>query len=194
MFPVLNVLAALPCRLIATGALAAVLFAGGCQFGANRVTAKWDVEKAATAQVVAKNAEHVAAVAVQQSTINQEISNDFQKAKAAIAADRQHLLARIPERVRVDAPDSPGPVPAVPGVTARVNAAAADPVPAAEGPATVAACEKLAEDAAQTTLMVVEFQKWYREQRAISTGLNAFISSASPSRTTKSIESGLTGY
>ena len=28
-----------------------------------------------------------------------------------------------------------------------------------------AACEKLAEDAAQTTLMVVEFQRWYREQR-----------------------------
>ena len=28
-----------------------------------------------------------------------------------------------------------------------------------------AACEKLAEDAAQTTLMVVEFQRWYRERR-----------------------------
>ena len=28
-----------------------------------------------------------------------------------------------------------------------------------------AVCEKLAEDAAQTTLMVVEFQRWYREQR-----------------------------
>jgi hypothetical protein len=28
-----------------------------------------------------------------------------------------------------------------------------------------AACEKLAEDAAQTTLMEVEFQRWYWEQR-----------------------------
>ncbi len=28
-----------------------------------------------------------------------------------------------------------------------------------------AACEKLAEDAALTTLMVVAFQRWYREQR-----------------------------
>ena len=27
------------------------------------------------------------------------------------------------------------------------------------------ACERLAEDAAQTTLMVAEFQRWYREQR-----------------------------
>ena len=158
MFPILNILAALPWRLIAAGVLAAVLFAGGCQFGANRVTAQWDAEKAETAQSVAKQAEHVAAVAVQQSTINQEISNDFQKAKAAIAADRRHLLARVPVRLRVVAPDHPGPVPAVPDVAAGVDAAAADAVSAA-------VCEKLAEDAAQTTLMVVEFQRWYREQR-----------------------------
>ena len=47
MFPILNILAALPWRLIAAGVLAAVLFAGGCQFGANRVTAKWDAVKVA---------------------------------------------------------------------------------------------------------------------------------------------------
>ena len=158
MFPILNILAALPWRLIAAGVLAAVLFAGGCQFGANRVTAQWDAEKAATAEAVAKQAEHVAAVTVQKSTINQEISNDFQKAKAAISTDRLHLLARVPKRVRVDAPDHPGPVPAVPVIAAGVDAATADPVSAA-------VCEKLAEDAAHTTLMVVAFQRWYREQR-----------------------------
>ena len=158
MFPILNILAALPWRLIAAGVLAAGLFAGGCQFGANRVTAKWDAEKVATAVSVAKQAEYVAAVTVQQSTINQEITHEFQKAKAAISADRQHLLARVPVRVRVDTADSAGPVPAVPVVAARTDAATADPVPAA-------VCEKLAEDAAQTTLMVVEFQRWYREQR-----------------------------
>ena len=158
MFPIFNILAALPWRLIAAGVLAAVLFAGGCQFGANRVTAKWDAEKAASAIAVAKQAEHVIAVAVQQSNINQEISNDFQKAKAAISTDRLHLLARVPKRVRVDAPDHPGPVPAVPGIAAGVDAATADPV-------SVAVCEKLAADAAHTTLMVVAFQRWYREQR-----------------------------
>ena len=163
MLPILNILAALPWRLIAAGVLAAVLFAGGCQFGANRVTAKWDAEKAATAEAVAKQAEHVAAVTVQQSTINQEISNEFQKAKAAISTDRLHLLARVPKRVRVDAPDHPGPVPAVPGIAARTDAAAADPVPATDRTAATA-CEKLAEDAALTTLMIVEFQRWYREQ------------------------------
>ena len=158
MFPILNILAALPWRLIAPGVLEAMLFAGGCQFGANRITAKWDAEKVATSQAVAKQAEHVAAVAVQQFTINQEITNEFQKAKAAIATDRLHLLARVPVRVRVEAADSTGPVPAVPTVAAGADAATADPVPAA-------VCEKLATDAAHTTLMVVAFQRWYREQR-----------------------------
>ena len=158
MFPILSILAALPWRLIGSSVLAAGLFASGCQFGAKRVTAKWDAEKVATAEAVAKQAEHVAAVAVQQSTINQEISNDFKKAKAAIATDRLHLLARVPVRVRIDATDHPDPVPAVPVIAAGVDAATADPVSAA-------VCEKLAEDAALTTLMVVEFQRWHREQR-----------------------------
>ena len=157
MFPIFNILAALPWRLIGASVLATVLFTGGCQFGTNRVTVKWDAEKVATAMAVAKQAEHVVAVTVQQSTINQEISNDFQKAKAAIAAHRRHLLARIPVRVRVVAPDNPGPLPAVPVIAAGVDAAAADPIPAA-------ACVKVAEDAAHTTLMVVAFQRWYVRQ------------------------------
>ena len=158
MLPIFKILATLPWRLIAASAFAAALFAGGYQFGANRVTAKWDAEKVTTGEAVSKQAEHVAAVTVQQSTINQEISNDFKKAKAAIATDRLHLLARVPVRVRIDATDHPDPVPAVPVIAAGVDAATADPVSAA-------VCEKLAEDAALTTLMVVEFQRWYREQR-----------------------------
>lgn len=158
MFPILNILAVLPWRLIGGAVVAAVLFAVGCQFGANRITAKWDAEKVATAQIVAKQAQTVAAVTVHQSTINQEITNEFQKAKAVLSADRQHLLARVPVRVRVDATDHSSPVSAVPSVAAGVDAATADAVSAA-------ACEKLAEDAALTTLMVVEYQRWYREQR-----------------------------
>ena len=67
--------------------------------------------------------------------------------------------------MRVGAPDGPGPVPDVPSVAARIDAGAADPVP-------VAVCEKLAEDAAQTTLMAVEFQRWFRKQSTAS-GFNS---------------------
>jgi hypothetical protein len=55
-------------------------------------------------------------------------------------------------------------VPEVPAVAAGTDAASTNPVPAAGKQPNSAVCEKLAEDAAQTTLMVVEFQKWYREQ------------------------------
>ena len=164
MFPSMSVIAAWPWRLIAAVTVGAALFVGGCQFGERRVTARWDAENLASDQAVTKQAEHVAVVAAQQSTINQEISNEFQTTKAAIAADRQPLLARVPQRVRVDTADRHGAVSGIPSVAARVDAAAADVVPAAGEPADTAVCETLAEDAAQTTLMVVEFQRWYREQ------------------------------
>jgi hypothetical protein len=164
MFPIVSVLGALPWRLIAIGALAAVLFAGGCQFGESRVTAKWDAEKIAGAQAVAKQAENVAVINAQESTINQEISNEFQKTKAAISTNGRDLLARIPVRVRVDAAGRYSAVPSIPDSPIRTAAIAADPVPVAEQPTSNAACEKLAEDAAQTTLMLVEFQRWYLQQ------------------------------
>ncbi len=164
MIPFMNFFAALPWRLVAACALASVLFVGGCQYGENRITTKWNTEKTATAQVVTKQAEHVAAVTVQQSTINQEISNEFQKTKAALSADRHILLARVPERVRVDIPNSASTVFGVPVIAAGLDAATADVIPVADHPTNSTACQKLAEDAAQTTLMVVEFQKWYRQQ------------------------------
>jgi hypothetical protein len=167
MCPIASVLGALPWRLIAIGALAAVLFAGGCQFGENRVTAKWDAEKLAGARVVAKQAEQVAAVNVQESTINQEISNEFQKAKAAISTNGRDLLARVPVRVRVDTAGRDIGVPSIPESSTRTVAVTAVAVPVAEQSTGNAPCEKLAEDAAQTTLMLVEFQRWYLQQEEI---------------------------
>jgi hypothetical protein len=164
MFSIVSVLSALPWRLIAIGALAAVLFVGGCQFGENRITAKWDVEKLAGARVVAKQAEHVAFINAQESAINQEISNEFQKTKAAIATHGRDLLARVPVRVRVDTAGRDSTVPSIPDSPSRAATATADPVPTAEQPQGNATCEKLAEDAAQTTLMLVEFQRWYQGQ------------------------------
>ena len=168
MFPIFNVLSALAWRLIGAAALALAVFVGGYRYGEQHVTAQWDAEKIAQAQAVAKQATQVAAVTTHQATINQEISNEFETEKAKIVADRHDLLARVPRRVRHHAPAHAGTVPEVPVVAARTDAAPADPVPAAGQPQTDTSCEKLAEDAAQTTLMVVEFQKWYREQAAAS--------------------------
>ncbi len=164
MLPILNLLAAMPWRLIGAGVLAFVLFVGGCEYGERRVTARWDAEKVTTAQAVAMQAERVATVTTHQSTINQEISNEYQSTKTALAADRGHLLARVPVRVRITIPGGASAVPKVSAAAARTDAAPTDPVPAAGHPDDSTACEQLAEDAARTTLMVVEFQRWYREQ------------------------------
>ena len=168
MLPILAILKWLPWRLIGVAALTLAVFAGGYRYGEQHVTTQWDAEKAAQAQVVAKQAAQVAAVTTHQSTIDQEISNEFETEKAEIVADRRHLLARVPRRVRHHAATHSGAVPEVPASTTGVDAASADAVPAAGQQASAATCEKLADDAAQTTLMVVEFQRWYREQAAAS--------------------------
>ena len=164
MFPILKILTALPWRWIGVAALALAVFVSGYRYGEQRVTAQWDAEKAARAQAVAKQAAQVAAVTTHQTTINQEISNEFETEKAKIVANRHDLLARVPRRVRQHAATHSGAVPEVPAAAAGTDATPANPVSAAGQQANPAVCEKLVEDAAQTTLMVVEFQRWYREQ------------------------------
>ncbi len=164
MFPSIDILKLLPWRLIGVAALALAVFVGGDRYGEQRVTARWDAEKAVQAQAVAKQAAQVASITTHQSTINQEISNEFETEKAKIVADRHDLLARVPRRMRHHAATHSSAVPEIPVVAARVDAVPADAVPAAGQQDAVATCNQLAEDAAQTTLMVVEFQKWYWEQ------------------------------
>ena len=171
MFPFLKILTALPWRWIGVAALALAVFVSGYRYGEQRVMAQWDAEKAAQAQTVAKQAAQVAAVAIHQTTIDQEISNEFENEKAKIIANRHDLLARVPRRVRHHAPSGASAVPEVPTATARTDAAPANPVPVASQQASPAVCAKLAVDAAQTTLMVVEFQRWYREQAGADLGL-----------------------
>ncbi|MHB8252794.1 MAG: hypothetical protein ACYDEV_03665 [Acidiferrobacter sp.] len=163
MFPIIDILKLLPWRLIGAAALILAVFVSGYRYGEQHVTARWDAEKAAQAQAAAKQAAQVAAVTTHQYTIDQEISNEFETEKEKIVADRRHLLARVPRRMRHHAATHSSAVPEVPAVAAGTDAVPADAVPAA-GPEASATCEKLAEDAAQTTLMVVEFQRWYREQ------------------------------
>ena len=164
MFPFIDILKLLPWRLIGAVALTLAVFMGGYRYGEQRITARWNAEKATQARVVAKQAAQVASVTTHQTTINQEISNEFEAEKAKIVADRHDLLARVPRRVRHHAPSGAGAVPEVPASTTGVDAASANPVPAAGQQANSATCNQLTEDAAQTTLMVVEFQQWYREQ------------------------------
>jgi hypothetical protein len=156
--------AAVPWRWLAASAVASVLFIGGCSFGERRITTQWDVEKITAAQAVALQSFHVAKVTEQQTTINQEISDEFNKTKVRLAADRQRLLDRVPVRLRLKPASGDGAVPAVSVSADGVAAATTDLVSAAEPTAASESCQRLAEDAAQTTLMLLEFQRWYAAQ------------------------------
>jgi hypothetical protein len=164
IFSIVSIAAAFSWRWIAASAVASVLFIGGCRFGEQRITTQWDAEKIATAQAVALQSIHVAKITVQQTTINQEISDEFNKSKAQLTADRQRLLARVPGGVRLKPASGDGVVPAVSVSADGVAAATADLVSAAEPTAASESCQRLAEDAAQTTLMLLEFQRWYAAQ------------------------------
>ena len=164
IFSMVSMAAAVPWRWLAVSAVASVLFIGGCRFGERRITTQWDAEKIATAQAVALQSIHVAKVTEQQTTLNQEISDEFNKSKAQLTADRQRLLDRVPVRLRLKPSSGDDAMPTVSVSADGVVAATTDLVSAAEPTAASESCQRLAEDAAQTTLMLLEFQRWYREQ------------------------------
>jgi hypothetical protein len=164
MLSLLSLVTALPWRWLAAITCASILFSAGVRLGEQRITTQWEEAKIMAAQAVAIQTNQVAQITAKQTTINQEISNEFKAAKAQLAADRQHLLARVPGRVRNKPAGGDGTVPGVPVSSNGVAAASTDAVSAGQPLAIGEACQRLAEDAAQTTLMLVGFQRWYVAQ------------------------------
>ena len=136
----------------------------GIQIGQSRVQKAWDAEKQKIAQAQAKQEQHVADVRQSQSQITQEISREFAK-KSKLLADRQpnaHVggVCSITTACGRD-------MPAVSEASERSATTRSNPLLAPQGNAGVVSCEQLSKDAAQTTLMLMEVQRWYREQSAI---------------------------
>ena len=168
MLPLFSLITAVPWRWLAVSTSASVLFIAGCRFGEQRITTQWEEAKTMQAQAVATQATQVAQVSAKQISINQEITNEIKAAKEKLATDRQYLLARVPGRLRLEPTSGDSTVSGVPIGTDRVAAVITDALPAGEPLGIGEACQRLAEDAAQTTLMLVGFQRWYalQSQRA----------------------------
>jgi hypothetical protein len=136
----------------------------GIQVGESHVHKEWNAEKTKNAETVAKLEQHVEDVKLTQTQINQEISNDFLK--------KSKLLAeRLPDPRFVGVCNIPTAggreLPTVSEASARATPASTDPLPTPSGNALVVSYEQLSKDAAQTTLMLVELQRWYRAQSVI---------------------------
>ncbi len=136
----------------------------GIQIGESRVQKAWDAEKQLIAQAQAKQEQHVADVRQSQSQITQEISREFAK-KSKLLADR-HPDAHVDGVCNITTAGGRD-MPAVSEASERAAPTRSDPLLAPQGAAGVGCCEQLSKDAAQTTLMLMEVQRWYREQSAI---------------------------
>ena len=148
------------------GLVASVLvtaFAGGCQYGEGRAQEARLAEAAARATEVARQKVQVAQTESRQEQINKEISDDFNKQKSALVGLRPVVLDGL-VRLRSTASGDQQSLPEVPGVAAGIAAAASDDVPASSVKVIDQGCVQLANDAAETTLMLIEIQRWYEQQ------------------------------
>lgn len=184
-------LGALPLRWIVSSLLAAGLFWAGYQQGQQGVQQAWDAERLQQQTTALQQSLQVAQVQTRQEQINQRITSDHDTRKTQLQRLWQPPKASlVPVVVTPDSPNSqsvpadlrtgddsmrdstssssPGPVPAHAQSATGVDAAAAHAVPDPAIAQIPVSCEQLASDAAEATLMVLSFQRWYAEQAKAS--------------------------
>jgi hypothetical protein len=180
-------LGALPLRWIVSSLLAAGLFGAGHRLGQQGVQQAWDAERLQQQTAALQQSLQVAQVQTRQEQINQRITIDHDTRKTQLQRLWQPPKASaVPVVVTPDSPNSqsvptdlrtgadsmrdstssssPGPVSAHAQPATGVDAAAAHAVPDPALAQIPVSCEQLASDAAEATLMVLSFQRWYAEQ------------------------------
>lgn len=146
------------------GLVLLMVFICGVQIGESRIQREWNAEKLRVALVVAKQEQRAADVQQSQSLINQEISNEYAKNSKALGS---RLPSPRPVGVCSSAPISAGSVSTVSEAPAGAASIPADALSLTAGDAGAVSCAQLSKDAAQTTLMLLEVQRWYQKQSAI---------------------------
>jgi hypothetical protein len=133
----------------------------GIQVGESHVHKEWNAEKSKNEQLAAKLEQHVADVKLMQNQINQEISNDFSKKSNLLAS---YLSSVSFDRMYNTATIYGGNLSSISTDTAETSKVTSDVLPAPSSDEVKLSCGKLTEDAAQTTLMLVEIQHWLESQ------------------------------
>ena len=133
----------------------------GVWVGEGRTQRAWDSERHQVALAQARAEQKSTDIKRSQEQINHEISNEFNQRSARLAAD---LQSGGFVRLRSNPTDSVEQLSPVPATSRAVAQGATDPVSATTGDEAKVSCGQLAEDAAQTTLMLIEMQRWYERQ------------------------------
>jgi hypothetical protein len=184
-------LGALPLRWIVSSLLAAGLFWAGYRLGQQGVQQAWDAERLHQQTAALQQSLQVAQVQTRQEQINQRITIDHDTRKTQLQRLWQPPKASAdPVAVSPDSPNSqsvpaglrtgadrlrdstsssnPSPVSAHAQPATGVDAAAAHALPDPAIAQIPVSCEQLASDAAEATLMVLSFQRWYAEQTKVT--------------------------
>ena len=178
-------LGALPLRWIVSSLLAAGLFWAGHRQGQQGIQQAWDAERLQQQADALQQSLQVAQVQTRQEQINQRITTDHDTRKtqlqrlwqppkaSAISAAVSPNAQSVPADLCTDADslrnsaasfNSPGPVSTHAQLATGIDAASSYAVPDPASAKIPVSCEQLASDAAQVTLMVLSFQRWYAEQ------------------------------
>ena len=143
--------------LFLKGLLLLMAFLLGLQMGQSRLQRQWDAEKQTVQIAQAKQEQHVADVARVQNQISKEISDDYRK-KSSLLASHAVLHERVLDRPEISSDD----LSTVSTNSEGVTDGASDIAPATlRDEVTPLNCEQLRQDAARTTLMLIEIQRWY---------------------------------
>jgi hypothetical protein len=145
--------------LLLKGLLLLMAFLLGLQMGESRLQRRWDAEKQAVQIAQAKQEQHATDVAQVQNQISKEISDDYRK-MFSLLSSRAVLSGRVLNRTEISSSD----LSAVSSNAAGVASTGSHFVPTPEGVSAIVDCEQLSSDSAQTTLMLLEIQRWYRRQ------------------------------
>jgi len=143
------------------GLVLLMVFICGIQIGESRINREWNAEKLRVARVVAKQEQRAADIRQSQTQINQEISNEYAK-NSRLLGKRSLGLGSV--GVCDSATASAGSVPTVSEASAGAASLSADALSLTAGDAGSVSCAQLSKDATQTTLMLLEVQRWYELQ------------------------------
>lgn len=145
--------------LFLKGLLLLMAFLLGLQMGQSRLQRRWDAEKQNVQIAQAKQEQHATDVAQVQNQISKEISDDYRK-KSSMLSSRAVVSGRVLNRTEISSSD----LSAVSSNAAGVASTGSHFVLTPEGVSAIAGCEQLSSDSTQTTLMLLEIQRWYRRQ------------------------------
>ncbi len=133
----------------------------GVWVGGGRIQRAWDAERHQVALAQAREEQKSADIKRSQEQINHEISIEFNQRSAQLATGwKSGDLVRVCRNPT----NSFEQLPSVPATSRGFAQGTTDPVSASTGDEGKVSCGQLAEDAAQTTLMLIEMQRWYERQ------------------------------